>query len=241
VKERIAKVLAHAGVGSRREAERLIAAGRIALNGMRVSTPATLVGADDRIELDGNPIALAQATRVWRYHKPTGLVTTTRDPQRRSTVFAALPAAMPRVVSVGRLDINTEGLLLLTSDGDLARYLEHPMNQVARTYRVRVYGNLDNSALARLAEGLTIDGVRYRPVRASLDRRRGSHCWLSMTLNEGKNREIRKILEALGLRVTRLIRISYGPFDLANLRRGMVEEVPIRNLPRLLPGYFGSR
>jgi 23S rRNA pseudouridine2605 synthase len=208
------------------------------LNGAVVIHPATLVDADDALAVDGKAIALPQPTRIWRYHKPAGLVTTARDPERRPTVFAALPRKLPRLMSVGRLDINTEGLLLLTNDGDLARYLEHPAQALARTYRIRAHGPVDDAALARLARGVTIEGVRYRPVHASIDSVRGDNCWLTMTLSEGKNREIKKLLAQLRLRVTRLIRVSYGPFQLGKLEEGEVEEVPARILRNLLPVYF---
>jgi len=237
-KERIAKFLARAGVASRRESERLIEAGRVALNGALVRHPATLVEAGDMLAVDGKAVATLEQAKIWRYHKPAGLVTTARDPQGRPTVFAALPSTLPRLISVGRLDISTEGLLLLTNDGGLARYLEHPVQGISRTYRVRAHGNADEAALAKLANGATIDGVRYRPVQAALDSRQGGNCWLTMTLREGKNREIKHMLEQLGLQVTRLIRIGYGPFQLGRLAQGAVEEVPLRLLPNLLPGYF---
>jgi 23S rRNA pseudouridine2605 synthase len=240
-KERVAKFLSRAGVASRRESERLIEAGRVALNGAVVIHPATLVGADDVLAVDGKEIAGLERSTVWRYHKPAGLVTTARDPQGRPTVFAALPKTLPRLISVGRLDINTEGLLLLTNDGELARYLEHPAQEISRTYRIRAHGEPDEAAIAKLARGLTIEGIRYRPVQVTLDRRQGSNCWLTMTLREGKNREIKKLLEHVGLRVTRLIRTGYGPFQLGKLAPGAVEEVPARMLPDLLPGYFVKR
>jgi 23S rRNA pseudouridine2605 synthase len=237
-KERIAKFLSRAGVASRRESERLIEAGRVALNGVVVTHPATLVGMDDALAVDGKAVAGLEQSKIWRYHKPAGLVTTARDPQGRPTVFAALPKTLPRLISVGRLDINTEGLLLLTNDGELARYLEHPAQGISRTYRIRAHGKVDETAIARLAKGITVDGVRYRPVQTSLDSRQGSNCWLTMTLREGKNREIKRLLEQVGLQVTRLIRTDYGPFQLGKLAQGAVEEVPRRMLPHLLPGYF---
>lgn len=227
--------MARAGVASRRDSERLIKAGRVAINGAVVTHPATLVSTEDALAVDGRPITAPEPSRLWRYHKPSGLVTTARDPQGRPTVFANLPKFLPRLISVGRLDINTEGLLLLTNDGELARYLEHPANEMSRTYRIRAFGNADEDAAAKLARGLTIDGIRYRPVRLTIDSRRGGNCWLTMTLREGKNREIKKLLEHLGLRVTRLIRTGYGPFQLGHLPRGAVEEVPsaiLAGLPR---------
>lgn len=237
-KERIAKFLARAGVASRRDSERLIEAGRVALNGVVVAHPATLVSAEDALAVDGKPISKPQQTRLWRYHKAAGLVTTARDPEGRPTVFSVLPKTLPRVISVGRLDVNTEGLLLLTNDGGLARYLEHPTQGVSRTYRIRAHGITTEAALGRLAKGVTIDGINYRPVTTTLDRRQGSNSWLTMTLNEGKNREIKRLLEEIGLRVTRLIRISYGPFQLGRLEPNAVDEVPDRSLAKLIPGYF---
>jgi 23S rRNA pseudouridine2605 synthase len=237
-KERIAKFLARAGVASRRECERLIEAGRVTVNGVVLTHPATLVGKDDALAVDGRAVAGLEQSKIWRYHKPAGLVTTARDPQGRPTVFAALPKTLPRLISVGRLDINTEGLLLLTNDGELARYLEHPAQAIARTYRIRAHGNVDEMAIAKLAKGVTVDGIRYRPVQTTLDSRHGSNCWLTMTLREGKSREIKKLLEHVGLQVTRLIRTAYGPFQLGRLAQGAVEEVPRRMLPNLLPGYF---
>jgi 23S rRNA pseudouridine2605 synthase len=240
-RERIAKFMARAGVASRRESERLIEAGRVALNGAVVLHPAMLVGADDVLAIDGKAIAVPERTRLWRYHKPAGLVTTARDPQGRPTVFATLPKFLPRLISVGRLDINTEGLLLLTNDGELARYLEHPAQGVSRSYRIRAHGEADETLIGKLAKGLTIDRIRYRPVQATIDSRQGSNCWLTLTLREGKNREIKKLLEHLGLRVTRLIRIGYGPFQLGRLARGAVEEVPIAQLPKLPHGDENRR
>jgi 23S rRNA pseudouridine2605 synthase len=237
-KERIAKYLARAGVASRRDSEKLIEAGRVALNGVIVAHPATLVSAEDALAVDGKLIAERQQTRLWRYHKPAGLVTTARDPEGRPTVFSVLPKTLPRVISVGRLDVNTEGLLLLTNDGELSRYLEHPAQGVSRTYRIRAHGVASDAAIAHLGKGVTIEGINYRPVQTTLDRRQGSNSWLTMTLSEGKNREIKKLLEEIGLRVTRLIRTSYGPFQLAKLEPNAVDEVPVRSLPKLLPGYF---
>jgi 23S rRNA pseudouridine2605 synthase len=239
-KGRIAKFLARAGVASRRDSERLITAGRVTLNGVVVEHPATLVDETDTLAIDGKDIAAPQQTRLWRYHKPAGLVTTARDPEGRPTVFAAIAKTLPRVISVGRLDINTEGLLLMTNDGELARYLEHPAQAISRTYRIRAHGITTENSLTQLRKGLTIDGTRYRPVVVTLDRQRGGNCWLTMTLSEGKNREIKRLLEQIGLRVSRLIRISYGPFELGNLEPNGIDEVPIHLLHKLIPGFFSS-
>ena len=230
--------MARAGIASRRESERLIEARRVTLNGALVLHPATMVNADDALAVDGRMVAPPEQPRIWRYHKPAGLVTTARDPQGRPTVFAALPRHLPRLVSVGRLDVNTEGLLLLTNDGELARFLELPAQGFSRTYRIRAHGRADENLLARLADGVTIDGVRYRPAHAVLDSRRGGNCWMTMTLREGKNREIKKLLEHFGLHVTRLIRTGYGPFKLDSLSKGAVEEIPIAQCRKLLPQYF---
>ncbi len=224
--KRIAKVMARAGLCSRREAERWIAAGRVSINGKVLETPAVTVEAGDTVLVDGRPLAEAEETRVWRYHKPSGLVTSHKDPEGRPTVFDRLPEELPRVISVGRLDLTTEGLLLLTNDGGLARSLELPASGWTRRYRVRVYGMVDEDRLAGLAKGVHIDGVDYGPVDAVLERSQGANSWLAMGLKEGKNREIRKILEHLGLQVSRLIRVAYGPFQLGNLKRGQVAEVP---------------
>jgi 23S rRNA pseudouridine2605 synthase len=230
VGERIAKVMARAGLCSRREAERWIAEGRVAVNGKRLDSPAITVTDSDRIIVDGKPIPAKQATRLWRYHKPRGRVTTARDPEGRPTVFADLPADMPRVVSVGRLDLNSEGLLLLTNDGELKRRLELPATGWTRRYRVRVHGTVDPAALESLSEGITIAGVRYGSVRAALERQQGDNAWLTMSLTEGKNREVRRICEHLGWQVSRLIRIAYGPFQLGSLPPSAAEEVPAKVL-----------
>ncbi len=223
--ERIAKVLARAGLCSRRDAERWIADGRVAVNGRVLSSPAFNVGPSDRIAVDGVALPERERTRLWLYHKPKGLVTTARDPEGRPTVFAALPAEMPRVVAVGRLDLNTEGLLLLTNDGGLARMLELPATGWMRRYRVRAYGSVDKDALAALAEGVTIDGVQYGAIEATLDSSQASNHWLTLGLREGKNREIRKVLTHIGLATNRLIRVSYGPFQLADLTPGETREI----------------
>lgn len=228
--ERIAKVVARAGLCSRREAERWIDQGRVALNGCVLRTPAVLVGPGDDVTVDGRPIPGQPDVRLWRYHKPGGLVTTHRDPERRPTVFEHLPEDLGRVVSVGRLDIASEGLLLLTNSGALARHLELPSTAWTRRYRVRVFGSVDESALAQIEKGITLAGIRYGPVRAQVDSVSGSHAWITMSLQEGKNREVRRILEGLRLQVSRLIRTGYGPFQLGNLERGQVREVSRRVL-----------
>jgi len=228
--ERIAKWLARAGVASRREAERLIAEGRVKLAGAPVLSPISFVAPGDHVTVDDKPVAPPERTRLFRYHKPRGLVTTHRDPQGRPTVFEKLPPGLPRLISIGRLDLTSEGLLLLTNDGELARRLELPSNGWLRRYRVRVHGRVDEKALAALARGVTIDGVDYGPIEAGLDARLGSNAWLTVTLREGKNREIRRVMAHLGLAVTRLIRTAYGPFTLGALPRGAVEEVSAKVL-----------
>jgi 23S rRNA pseudouridine2605 synthase len=227
---RIAKAIARAGLCSRRDAEAWIAAGRVAVNGEMLTSPARLVTQDDQITVDGKPLPTPQGTQLWRYHKPRGLLTSHKDPRGRKTVFEALPPDLPRVVSVGRLDINTEGLLLLTTNGALARHLELPSTGWLRRYRVRAHGRVKQEALDALRQGPTIDGVRYGPVEARLDRQQGSNLWLTISLREGKNREVKRIAEHLGLTVNRLIRISFGPFALGDLREGAVEEVKRRVL-----------
>uniref|UniRef100_UPI0030B9E0AB pseudouridine synthase n=1 Tax=Neoroseomonas terrae TaxID=424799 RepID=UPI0030B9E0AB len=223
--ERIAKWLARAGVASRRDAEKMIAEGRVKLGGKVVETPATFITPGDHVTVDGKQVAAPERTRLFRYHKPDGLVTTHRDPEGRATVFERLPAGLPRLVSVGRLDITSEGLLLLTNDGELARKLELPSNGWLRRYRVRVHGRVDEQALAGLVRGITIDGVVYGPIEAGLDARQGTNSWLTVSIKEGKNREVRRVMAHLGLDVTRLIRTAYGPFQLGALPRGAVEEV----------------
>ncbi|MEO1222883.1 MAG: pseudouridine synthase [Pseudomonadota bacterium] len=236
--DRLAKVMARAGLCSRRDAERWIADGRVMVNGETVTTPVTLITARDRVLVDGRPLPEAEQSRLWRYHKPTGLVTTARDPEGRPTVFAQLPAELPRVVSIGRLDLNSEGLLLLTNDGALARHLELPSTGWPRRYRVRAHGRVDPKRLAALKRGLTVEGVRYGPIDAALERQQGANAWLTMSLQEGKNREVRKVLEAIDLTVNRLIRVSYGPFHLGNLVRGAVEEIKASVLRDQLGGFL---
>ncbi|WP_027685830.1 pseudouridine synthase [Rhizobium leguminosarum] len=237
--ERISKVMARAGVASRRDIERMIMEGRVTLNGRVLETPVVNVTLADRIEVDGVPIRGIERTRLWLYHKPAGLVTTNADPEGRSTVFDNLPEELPRVMSIGRLDINTEGLLLLTNDGGLARALELPATGWLRRYRVRAHGEIDQDALDKLKDGIAVDGVLYGSIEATLDRTQGSNVWITMGLREGKNREIKNVLGALGLDVNRLIRISYGPFQLGDLPEGHVIEVRGRTLrdqlgPRLI-------
>jgi 23S rRNA pseudouridine2605 synthase len=224
--ERIAKRLARAGLCSRREAERWIAAGRVSVDGVVLATPARNVTEASDIRVDGRPLAAAEPARLWRYHKPRGLVTTHSDPQGRPTIFASLPPGLPRVISIGRLDINSEGLLLLTNDGELARHLELPATGWIRRYRVRVHGTVAPERLASLSRGITISGIAYGPIEATLERQQGSNAWLVLALREGKNREVRRICEHFGWTVTRLIRTSFGPFQLGALARGAAEEVP---------------
>ncbi len=234
--DRIAKWLARAGVASRRDAERLITEGKVSLNGAAVTHPATFVAAGDIVQVAGVVVDAPARARLWRYHKPDGLMTTHKDPEGRPTVFQKMPATMPRVVSVGRLDLNSEGLLLLTNDGALARQLELPSNGWIRRYRVRVHGDIAPQRLADLARGLVIDGTRYAGIEAGLDSRKGTNAWLTVSLREGRNREIRRVMGHLDLSVTRLIRIAYGPFQLGNLERGEIAEVPPKVLREQLPG-----
>ena len=227
---RIAKAIAHAGLCSRRDAERWIADGRVRVNGAVITSPALDVGPADKVVVDDKALPKAAPVQLWRYHKPRGQVTTHRDPQGRPTVFENLPKDLPRVVSIGRLDFNTEGLLLLTTDGDLARHIELPATGWTRRYRVRAHGRVSQSELDKLKDGITIDGVRYGPIEATVDSMQGGNCWLSMALREGKNREVRNVLATLGLSVNRLIRVSFGPFQLLDLPAGEVEQVKRRIL-----------
>ena len=228
--ERIAKRLARAGMCSRRDAERLIKNGRVSVNGKRLETPAFNVTDADHIKVDGKLIPAIEPPRLWRYHKPSGLVTTAKDPQQRPTVWQRLPPDMPRVMSVGRLDLTSEGLLLLTNDGGLARELELPSRGWIRKYRVRAHGIVDAAKLEALAKGPEVEGVKYGPIHATLDEQKGSNAWLTVSIREGKNREIRRVMQWMGYHVTRLIRVSYGPFVLGQLARGGVEEVPRKML-----------
>jgi 23S rRNA pseudouridine2605 synthase len=223
--ERIAKRLSRAGVASRREAERMIEAGRVRLNGKVLDTPAITVTDLDKIEVDGNRIGEAEPMRLWRYHKPQGLVTTERDEKGRATVFDRLPMDLPRVMSVGRLDIASEGLLLLTNDGGLKRQLELPSTGWVRRYRVRVHGVVTDRMVEPLLNGITVDGIHYQPMQLQIDSQKGANAWLTVGIKEGKNREVRRAMEAVGLTVNRLIRISYGPFQLGELAAGQVDEI----------------
>lgn len=236
--ERIAKRLARAGLCSRRDAERWIAEGRVVVNGRTLDTAAVVVKPGDRIVVDGKTVGEPEPTRVWRYHKPAGLVTTARDEKGRRTVFEMLPPELPRVMSVGRLDLNSEGLMLLTNDGALARHLELPTTGWLRRYRVRVHGMPTQAMLASLADGIVVEGVVYGPIEAALDRQIGANAWITIGLREGKNREVRRVMEHLGLPVSRLIRLAYGPFQLGKLDPGAVEEVPRRILRDQLPAFF---
>ena len=228
--ERIAKRLARAGVASRREAERMILAGRVAVNGRRIESPALNVGPEDRIEVDGREIGEAEPPRLWRYHKPAGLVTTESDERGRATVFERLPPELGRVMSIGRLDIATEGLLLLTNDGGVKRRLELPSTGWVRKYRVRAHGKPDDAALERLRQGLVIQGEKFQPMDVVLDRVQGANAWLTVGIREGRNREVRRAMAEIGLVVNRLIRIGFGPFRLGDLAPGAVEEVRARVL-----------
>jgi 23S rRNA pseudouridine2605 synthase len=235
--ERVAKLLARAGLCSRRDAERWIAEGRVFLRGEVLTSPAVNVSNPAELTVDGKPLPEADRARLWRYHKPSGLVTTHRDEKGRETVFETLPKELPRLISVGRLDLNSEGLLLLTNDGELARRLELPANGWIRRYKVRVHGVVDPDRLAGLEKGITVDGVAYGPIQAAFEGdQRTSNVWVTVSLREGRNREIRKVMTHLGLAVTRLIRLSYGPFQLGNLPRGGLEEVP----PRVMREQFGE-
>ena len=223
--QRIAKLLARAGIASRREIERMIAEGRIAINGEKLTTPATLLDHLDGVTVDGKPVRPAAATRLFRFYKPQATLTAASDPKGRATIYDRLPPGLPRLMPVGRLDFMTEGLLLLTNDGELKRKLELPSSGVVRTYRARAFGPVTQGALERLAEGITIGGIRYGSINANLERRTGRNAWIEMSLTEGKNREVRRVLEHLGLKVSRLIRTAYGPLTLAGLEPGDADEV----------------
>lgn len=234
--ERVAKLIARAGVCSRRDAETLIAARRVAVDGMVLDTPGVRVRPGQRVTVDGKLLPEAEPTRLFRYHKPKGVVTAARDPEGRATIYDTLPEALPRLMPVGRLDIASEGLLLLTNDGALKRRLELPATGWLRRYRVRAFGEVDDRRLKALAQGATIDGVAYGPIEARLDRMQGDNVWLTVSLREGKNREVRRVLEHVGLRVNRLIRMAYGPFQLGSLPKRSVEEVPAKVLREQIGG-----
>ncbi|WP_309091766.1 pseudouridine synthase [Phenylobacterium sp.] len=240
--ERIAKLLARSGVGSRRDVERLIEEGRVAINGQVLTTPAVKVEPGDIVTVDGAVVGEPEPVRVFRYHKPVGLVTTHKDPQGRPTVFEALPQGLPRLISVGRLDLNSEGLLLLTNDGGLARALELPATGIVRRYRARAHGRITQERLDKLKDGITVEGVRYGAIEARLDKakegREAANLWITVTLHEGKNREVRRVLEAVGLKVNRLIRLSYGPFALGTLGVGEIEEVGPRVIREQLADFI---
>jgi 23S rRNA pseudouridine2605 synthase len=222
--QRIAKLLARAGIASRREVERMIAEGRVALNGEKLTTPATLLEDLKDVTVDGKPVRPAAATRLFRFYKPQGTITAAHDPKGRTTIYDRLPKGLPRLMPVGRLDFMTEGLLLLTNDGEFKRQLELPRTGVVRTYRARAFGNVSQAQLERLAEGITIEGIHYGSINANLERRTGRNCWIEMSLTEGKNREVRRVLAYLGLQVSRLIRTAYGLFTLQGLEPGDVDE-----------------
>ncbi|MEK0082137.1 pseudouridine synthase [Benzoatithermus flavus] len=234
--ERIAKLIARAGLCSRREAEAWIAERRVAVDGMVLTSPAVRVRPGQRVTVDGKLLPAAEPTRLFRYHKPKGVVTAARDPEGRTTIYDTLPEGLPRLMPVGRLDINSEGLLLLTNDGALKRRLELPATGWLRRYRVRAFGEVDERRLKALADGVTIEGVAYGPIQARLDRMQGGNAWLTVALREGKNREVRRVLEHIGLKVNRLIRVAYGPFQLGSLPKRAVEEVS----PKVLRDQLGS-
>lgn len=243
--ERIAKLLARAGVASRRDAERMIAEGRVKLGEDVIETPATVLPNLRGVTVDGQPVKAPEATRLYAFHKPSGLITAERDPAGRPTIYTALRNALPpgtgRVIPIGRLDFNTEGLLLLTNDGELKRLLELPSTQVPRTYRARAFGDITQPQLEELIEGIEIDGIRYGRIDANMERRTGRNQWIEMTITEGKNREVRRILEHLGLEVSRLIRVGYGPFALGDLPKGSAAEIPAKELEKFRKSLEGGK
>ena len=238
--ERVAKRIARSGFCSRRDAERLIAAGRVAVDGEVLSSPAVTVTAASQVTIDGEPLPQAERARLFRYHKPAGVLTAARDPAGRATIYDRLPEELPRLMPIGRLDMGSEGLLLLTNDGELKRRLELPATGWLRRYRVRVHGRIDESRLAALQNGIALDGFQYGPIQATLDRVQGSNAWLTVALREGKNREIRRVLEHFGWPVNRLIRLSFGPFQLGGLAPDALEEVPAKVLAEQLGARTGS-
>ncbi len=233
--------MARAGLCSRRDAERWIEAGRVSVNGKVIDSAALNVSVGDKILVDGKALAVKEETRLFLYHKPEGLVTSARDEQGRATVFSALPPDLPRLISVGRLDMNTEGLLLLTNDGELSRFLELPATGWSRKYRVRVNGKVNEARLAQLKDGIKVEGVYYKSIEATLDKTQGANSWLTVVLREGKNREIRRVMEALGLKVNRLIRVSYGPFQLGKLEKGGIEEVKPQVMRDQIAKFFKGK
>lgn len=234
---RIAKIIANAGFCSRRDAEKLIEEGRVQVNGIEINTPATLI-TDQSIKIDGKLLQQTKDIRLFLFHKPTGIITTNKDPHGRQTIFDILPKELPRLITIGRLDFNTEGLLLLTTNGDLARHIELPKTKWIRKYRARVFGRLNHERLKKLENGITIDGVRYGPIKVEIDIEKDSNSWLTVSLSEGKNREIRKVMEELGLKVNRLIRTSFGPFNLEDLKIGEVKEITKGNLKNYVGKEF---
>ncbi|PCI49299.1 MAG: pseudouridine synthase [Alphaproteobacteria bacterium] len=240
--ERIAKLLARAGVGSRRAVERMIEAGMVKLGDEVITTPATLISSVEGITVDGMVVKPPLPTKIWKYHKPAGRMTTYYDAQGRPTVFEAMPENMPRVLSVGRLDLNTEGLLLLTNDGELSRWLELPSTGWVRTYKVRCHGYFDREKVAEIRRGITIEDVKYRGVKININEsREKSNIWLTISITEGKNREVRKLLEYIGLQVTRLIRLSYGPFELAEMKRGDIQEITVKDMLLHCADFFRDK
>ena len=236
--ERIAKRIARSGVCSRREAERLIEEGKVKVDGKTITSPALNVDENNIIQVNGKPLADAEPTRLWLYHKPVGLLTTHKDPENRPTIFSALPSTMPRVISIGRLDINSEGLLLLTNDGALARHLELPATGWIRRYRLRIYGVLTEAHIKQIEKGVTVDGVNYGPMTVKIDSQAGRNCWVTVGLKEGKNRELRNVFNHFDLQVSRLLRIAYGPFQLGQIPRREVKEVPKTALKNALGKTF---
>jgi 23S rRNA pseudouridine2605 synthase len=235
--QRVAKVIARSGFCSRREAEQIISEGRVKVNGVVIETPATLI-TDHSIKIDDKLLTEKQPPKVWAFHKPRGFITTNKDPKARKTIFEILPKQLPRVVTIGRLDINTEGLLLLTNDGEVARYVELPSSKWSRVYRARVFGKIDMERLQKLQKGIVIDGIKYNGITVEMEQERDFNSWLKISLTEGKNREIKKVLEYFGLKVSRLIRISFGPFQLGKMAVGEVKEIPKAVLKEAIPKEF---